>query len=162
MPKGPERFRIAARALGLEPELRRFPEGTKTAQQAAEAVGCELGQIVKSLVFVGDEGAFLALTSGPNRADPTRLAPLLGGGEVRRANAEEAREATGYGIGGTPPFGHPARLRTFCDPDLLVYQELWAAGGAPDVVFPIAAETLLRLTGAIVADFKEAVGEPRV
>ena len=155
MPKGPDRFVEAARALGLDPELRRFPEGTKTAQQAAEAVGCELGQIVKSLVFVADGEPLLALTSGSNRADPAALAAMAGAGEVRRATAEEARTATGYGIGGTPPFGHPARLRAFLDRDLLAYEVLWAAGGAPDAVFRVPAATLVEMTGAVVGDFKE-------
>ena len=155
MPKGPERFLLAARELGLDPELRRFPEGTKTAQQAADAVGCELGQIVKSLVFMADGSPLLALTSGPNRADPLRLAALAGAAEVRRATAEEAREATGYGIGGTPPFGHPRRLRVVCDRDLLRYDTVWAAGGAPDAVFPIEPGVLVATTGAVVAHFAE-------
>jgi prolyl-tRNA editing enzyme YbaK/EbsC (Cys-tRNA(Pro) deacylase) len=98
---------------------------------------------------------FLALTSGPNRADTARLSELLGGVPVRRADPEEARGATGFAIGGTPPFGHPRRLRVLCDRDLLGYQEVWAAAGTPNAVFPIGPEDLLRASGAEPADFKE-------
>ena len=154
MPGGVDRFLEAARAAGLEADVRRFPEGTKTAEAAAQAVGCQVGQIVKSLVFVADGDAFLALTSGANRADPERLAARVGAGEVRRADPEEARRATGFAIGGTPPIGHPRPLTVLIDRDLLAYQELWAAAGAPDAVFPIAPADLLRVTGARVADFK--------
>jgi prolyl-tRNA editing enzyme YbaK/EbsC (Cys-tRNA(Pro) deacylase) len=136
-------------------EVRRFPEGTRTAVDAARAVGCDVGQIVKSLVFMGDGQAFLALTSGPNRADTRRLADLVGAGEVRRADAEEAREATGFAIGGTPPFGHVRPLRVLMDEDLLGHDELWAAAGTPDAVFPIGPQELLEASGATVASFKE-------
>jgi prolyl-tRNA editing enzyme YbaK/EbsC (Cys-tRNA(Pro) deacylase) len=117
-------------------------------------VGCEIGQIVKSLVFVAGNEPFLALTSGPNRADAGRLGRLVGV-PVRRADAEEARAATGYAIGGTPPFGHGRPLRTFFDRDLLVYPEIWAAAGTPQTVFPIAPDLLLRASGAEPADFAE-------
>jgi prolyl-tRNA editing enzyme YbaK/EbsC (Cys-tRNA(Pro) deacylase) len=150
-----DRFLEAARAAGLDPEVRRFPEGTKTAAAAAQAVGCEIGQIVKSLVFMADGMAILALTSGANRADPGRLAAVAGAAEVRRADPEEARRATGFAIGGTPPFGHPQPLAVLMDRDLLGYEELWAAAGAPDAVFPITPAGLLRVTGARVVDLKE-------
>jgi prolyl-tRNA editing enzyme YbaK/EbsC (Cys-tRNA(Pro) deacylase) len=152
--RGAERFESASREAGLELEIRRFPEGTRTAADAARAVGCEIGQIVKSLVFMGGAEPFLALTSGPNRADLGRLAELVGV-PVRRADAEEARAATGYAIGGTPPFGHLRPLRVFVDRDLLGYDVLWAAAGAPDAVFPITPETLLRLSGGRPGDFRE-------
>jgi prolyl-tRNA editing enzyme YbaK/EbsC (Cys-tRNA(Pro) deacylase) len=154
VPGGVDRFLEAARAAGLEPDVRRFAEGTKTAEAAARAVGCQVGQIVKSLVFVADGDAILALTSGANRADPERLAALVGADEVRRADPEEARRATGFAIGGTPPIGHPRPLTVLMDLDLLGYQELWAAAGAPDAVFPIGPDELLRVTGARIADLK--------
>lgn len=157
MAKAVDRFLAAAGAAGLTTEIRRFPVGTRTAPDAARAVGCEVGQIVKSLVFVADGTPFIALTSGANRADPVRLAAVMGGGEVRRATPEEAREATGFAIGGTPPFGHPRRLRILMDSDLSRYEVLWAAAGAPDAVFPISPQELLAATGAEVADFKEPV-----
>jgi prolyl-tRNA editing enzyme YbaK/EbsC (Cys-tRNA(Pro) deacylase) len=150
-----ERFEVAARTAGIAVQVRRYPEGTRTAADAAMAVGCDIGQIVKSLVFVGAEGPFLALTSGPNRADPRRLAELVGASTVRRANPDEAREATGFAIGGTPPFGHPRALRVLVDRDLLRFDVLWAAAGAPDAVFPIAPADLLEASGGTPADFKE-------
>jgi prolyl-tRNA editing enzyme YbaK/EbsC (Cys-tRNA(Pro) deacylase) len=154
VPRSDERFEAAARELGLELAVRRFPQGTRTAEDAARAIGCDVGQIVKSLVFVADGRPFVALTSGSNRADLTRLAAVLGASEVRRASAEEVRAATGYSIGGTPPFGHPVALRVLVDRDLLGYDEVWAAGGTPDTVFPISPEDLVRAAGAEPADFR--------
>jgi prolyl-tRNA editing enzyme YbaK/EbsC (Cys-tRNA(Pro) deacylase) len=154
--KANERFLRAAAELGLSVGVREFPEGTRTAVDAARAIGCEVGQIVKSLVFVaGRDRPFLALTSGPNRADTDRLSQLQGGAPVRQATAEEAREATGYAIGGTPPFGHPRPLTVFIDPDLLSYDEVWAAAGTPRSVFPIAPDDLLRVTNARPEDFTQ-------
>jgi len=149
------RVEAAAREWGMTIEVRRFPQGTKTAGDAARAVGCQVAQIVKSLVFVADGEPFLALTSGANRADPGRLAGLLGASEVRRASPEEARTATGFAIGGTPPFGHPQRLRVLVDRDLLSHTELWAAAGTPDAVFPIGPGPLLEASGGTPADFAE-------
>jgi prolyl-tRNA editing enzyme YbaK/EbsC (Cys-tRNA(Pro) deacylase) len=150
-----ERFVRQAEALGLSPEIREFPEGTKTAHDAARAIGCDVSQIVKSLVFVAGSEPFLALTSGPNRADTVRLSELMGGLPVRRADANEARAATGFAIGGTPPFGHPRPLRVLCDRDLLLHQEVWAAAGTPSTVFPLTPEELLRASRAEPADLKE-------
>ena len=149
------RVEEAARQLGLSIDVRRFPDGTRTAADAARAVNCEVGQIVKSLVFVADGEPFLALTSGANRADVGKLAGLVGASEVRRASPEGARAATGFAIGGTPPFGHPAPLRVLVDRDLLAYEEVWAAAGAPDAVFELSPEELLRVSGGSPADFAE-------
>ena len=146
---------LRRKAAGVAARVRRFPLGTRTAPDAARAVGCEVGQIVKSLVFVADGTPFIALTSGANRADPKRLAEAVGANEVRRATPEEAREATGFAIGGTPPFGHRGPLRVLMDEDLGRYDVLWAAAGAPDAVFPITPKDLLAATGAEVANFKE-------
>jgi len=154
VPRSDERFEAAARDLGLSLDIRRFPEGTGTAEEAARAVGCHIGQIVKSLVFVADGEPFLALTSGANRADPSRLAGELHAASVRRATAEEVREATGYAIGGTPPFGHPRPLRVLVDRDLLSHQEVWAAAGTPDTVFATTPRELLEASGGATADFK--------
>ena len=136
----------------MAPEILRFPEGTRTAAQAAAAVGCELGQIVKSLVFLCDGEAVLALTSGSNRVDTARLGAVLGG-TIMRADADGVREATGYAIGGTPPFGHARPLRAVADRDLLVYDTVWAAAGTPDTVFELTPSALMRASGAEVADF---------
>jgi prolyl-tRNA editing enzyme YbaK/EbsC (Cys-tRNA(Pro) deacylase) len=150
-----DRFLEAARERGLSVRVERFPEGTKTAPDAARAVGCEVGQIVKSLVFVADGRPILALTSGANRADVAKLAALLGASEVRRASADEARAATGFSIGGTPPFGFPRPLRVLMDRDLLGYELVWAAAGTPDSVFPVAPGALQEAAAAEPADFKE-------
>lgn len=150
-----DRFLEAAAALGIDPRVRRFPEGTRTAADAAAAIGCEIGQIVKSLVFTAGAEPLLALTSGSNRADTERLRSLAGAPQVRRATPEEAREATGFAIGGTPPFGHPRPLRVLVDGDLMGYEVVWAAAGAPDSVFPIGPADLVRVSGGAVADFKE-------
>jgi prolyl-tRNA editing enzyme YbaK/EbsC (Cys-tRNA(Pro) deacylase) len=150
-----ERFVEAARGAGLEPEVRRFPEGTKTARDAAAAIGCDVAQIVKSLVFEADDEPVLAFTSGANRVDIEKLAGLAGAGLARRATPEEARAATGFAVGGTPPFGHPQRLRAWVDPSLLGFETIWAAAGTPDAVFPLRPEELLACTGAVEADFVE-------
>ena len=150
-----ERFLEGARAVGLTPDIRQFPEGTRTAEQAAAAVGCELGQIVKSLVFLCDGDAVLALTSGANRVDTKRLSEVLDG-KIARADADGVREATGYAIGGTPPFGHACRLRTVADPALLAYDTVWAAAGTPDTVFELTPDELIRASGAAIADFAAA------
>ena len=150
-----DRFMTAAAELGIRPEVRRFPQGTKTAADAAAAIGCDLGQIVKSLVFSVDGRPILALTSGVNRADVGLLAALAGGEDVRRATPEEARTATGFAVGGTPPFGHPAPVPVFVDRDLLQYDQVWAAAGTPDSVFPLTPDDLVRLTKGQVVDLKE-------
>jgi prolyl-tRNA editing enzyme YbaK/EbsC (Cys-tRNA(Pro) deacylase) len=148
-----DRFVEAARAAGLDPEVRRFPQGTKTAQDAARAIGCEVGQIVKSLIFMADGGAVLALTSGANRVDEALLAEAAGADDVRRASPEEARAATGFAVGGTPPFGHVDHVRAFCDEALLGYDQVWAAAGTPDAVFPLRPQDLVRISGATVERF---------
>ncbi|MGE5226125.1 MAG: YbaK/EbsC family protein [Planctomycetaceae bacterium] len=153
MAGGLERFVQAAQAAGIDPEVRRFPEGTKTAQDAARAIGCDVAQIVKSLVFVADGQPVLALTSGRHRVDTAVLGALCGSEVVRRATPEEARSATGFAVGGTPPFGHPAPVRTFVDETLLSFETVWAAAGTPDSVFPLASTELVRLCGGTVAVF---------
>jgi prolyl-tRNA editing enzyme YbaK/EbsC (Cys-tRNA(Pro) deacylase) len=162
-PSATERFLEAARVVGHGIEVRRFPEGTRTAEDAARAIGCQVGQIVKSLVFMADGRPVLALTSGTNRVDPDRLAGVAGASQVRRASPDEAREATGFAVGGTPPFGHPSRLRTFLDPELLDYTEIWAAAGAPDSVFRTTPPELRATAGAEIARFTvpASVGEGR-
>jgi prolyl-tRNA editing enzyme YbaK/EbsC (Cys-tRNA(Pro) deacylase) len=150
-----DRFSEAARALGIEPDVHRFPAGTKTAADAAAAIGCDVAQIVKSLVFVADEQPVLAFTSGANRVDLERLAATAGAAVVRRATPDEARVATGFAVGGTPPFGHPTRLRSWVDPVLLEFDRVWAAAGTPDSVFPLTPAELQRCAGAVAADFTE-------
>ena len=147
-----ERVVAAAAATGLRIEVERFPEGTRTAEDAARAVGCEVAQIVKSLVFMADGRAALALVSGANRLDPARLASALGATEARRATGDEARAATGYAIGGVPPIGHATPLPVLVDRNLLSHERLWAAAGLPDAVFGVEPDDLVRASGGRVAD----------
>ena len=146
----------AARGAGLEITTRRFPEGTKTAADAAAAIGVVVGQIVKSLVFGVDNEIVMALVSGSNQLDEKKLAAAAGGSKCLRVDADAVRAATGYPIGGVPPFGHSTQLRVFVDPDLLQYDEVWAAAGTWNDVFPIAPDDLFRASGAVVADLKRS------
>lgn len=152
-PRAVARFLDRARAAGLDPQVRTFPDGTRTAADAAAAIGCEVAAIVKSLVFVADGRAVLALTSGANRADEAALATLLGVEDLRKADADEVRAATGYAIGGTPPVGHDTPLPVVCDEDLTTLDEVWAAAGTPSTVFALTPQQLLDATGAQVARF---------
>jgi prolyl-tRNA editing enzyme YbaK/EbsC (Cys-tRNA(Pro) deacylase) len=144
----------AATDLGLSISPRRFPEGTKTAAAAAAAIGVEVGQIVKSLIFAVDGEVVLAYVSGANQLDERRLATAAGGAECTRVDADRVREVTGFPIGGVPPFGHATPLRVFIDPDLLAYDEVWAAAGTWDDVFAIAPSDLVRASGGVVTDLK--------
>jgi prolyl-tRNA editing enzyme YbaK/EbsC (Cys-tRNA(Pro) deacylase) len=142
----------AARERGLELEVRHYPQGTRTAQQAAAAVGAPVGAIVKSLVLDSDAGPLMVMTSGANRVSYGKVEAATGLSGVRRCDAEAARAATSYPVGGVSPFGHPAPLRTLIDRDLLAHDPVWAAAGTPHAVFPIAPHDLVRATGAAVAD----------
>jgi prolyl-tRNA editing enzyme YbaK/EbsC (Cys-tRNA(Pro) deacylase) len=135
--------------------VKEFPAGTRTAVDAARAVGCEVGQIVKSLVFVAAGAPVVALVSGANRVDENRLGAVAGA-PLAKADADTARSATGYSIGGVPPFGHATEVPVYMDRDLLAYEAVWAAAGRPDSVFEIAPERLRELSGATVVDLKSA------
>jgi prolyl-tRNA editing enzyme YbaK/EbsC (Cys-tRNA(Pro) deacylase) len=142
----------AAAAQGVAVEVARFPEGTRTAADAAAAIGCPVDAIVKSIVLHADQGPLIVFTSGGNRVDYAKVEQALGVTGVRRANADEVRAATSFPIGGSAPFGHPAPLPLLLDRDLLGFPEVWAAAGTPDTVFPISPDALLASTGAEVAD----------
>ena len=146
----------AAAALGLEVSPRTFPDGTRTAQEAADAVGVELGQIVKSLIFGVDGEIVLAYVSGANQLDETKLAEAAGGVMCQRVDADVVRSATGFPIGGVPPFGHASPLRVFIDPDLLKYDEVWAAAGTWHDVFGIEPHKLVEASGGAVIDLKRS------
>jgi prolyl-tRNA editing enzyme YbaK/EbsC (Cys-tRNA(Pro) deacylase) len=148
----------AARRAGLEVEIRRFPQGTRTAEDAARAVGCAVGQIVKSLVFIVDGDPVLVLVAGDNRLDPQRLVSALHAGSARRATGEEVRAATGFAIGGVPPLGHASPLTTVIDADLLRHERVWAAAGLPDAVFAVSPADLARATGAVRAEIAAGAG----
>jgi prolyl-tRNA editing enzyme YbaK/EbsC (Cys-tRNA(Pro) deacylase) len=149
-----DRFEDWLDGAGVGVAVKHFPAGTRTAVDAANAVGCEVAQIVKSLVFVAAGRPVVALVSGANRLDEGRLAGLAGG-PVSKADAGVARSSTGYSIGGVPPFGHVTDVPVFMDRDLLGHAVVWAAAGRPDAVFEIAPERLRDLSRAVVADIKE-------
>ncbi|MGZ0201538.1 YbaK/EbsC family protein [Streptomyces sp. RM1] len=152
------RFAQALRELGLEEVLgraRRFPEGTRTAVEAAAAVGCELSQICKSLVFAADGVPVLVLMDGASRVDVERVRAELGVRKVGRADAQAVREVTGYAIGGVPPFGHRTRTRVLADRSLLAHDVVWAAAGTPYAVFPIEPKELVAHAGATLVDVRE-------
>jgi prolyl-tRNA editing enzyme YbaK/EbsC (Cys-tRNA(Pro) deacylase) len=153
-----DRVVAAARDAGLAISVRRFPEGTRTAADAARAVGCDVAQIVKSLVFVAGDRPIVALVAGRNRADLGRMAAALDVEAVRRADGDEARAATGYAIGGVPPFGHATAVAVLVDRDLLEHDRVWAAAGLPDAVFPIGPDDLVRAAGGRVVDLAERPG----
>jgi len=144
----------AAREAGLEIKTRRFPEGTKTAADAATAIGVSVGQIVKSLVFGVDSEIVMALVSGSNQLDEKKLAAAAGGAKCSRVDADAVRAATGYPIGGVPPFGHSTQLRVFVDPDLLQYDEVWAAAGTWNDNFGASPADIVRVAGGVVTDLK--------
>lgn len=152
----------AAERKGFHLEVSTFAESTHTAEDAAAALGAELGQIVKSLVFAaprtdGSLEPVLCLVSGANRVDMARLATVTGERAIRRATAREAGELTGFTIGGIPPIGHPRPVRVIMDPDLGRYEVVWAAAGLPTAVFPVPPATLRMLSNAEVIPIAEVV-----
>ena len=150
-----QRLQGTLEALGLERRVIELAVDARTSQQAADAVGVGVGQIVKSLVFTRDGRPILVLASGVNRVDERKLGALAGG-RIARADADTVRAATGFAIGGVPPVGHATALDTYIDEDLLAHEVLYAAGGVPECVFPLSPDELVRITGGRVADLKQA------
>jgi Cys-tRNA(Pro) deacylase len=146
-----QRVQDALRGLGLDAEVIEFAETTRTSQDAAAALGCEVGQIAKSLVFTAGGRPVLAIASGANRVDTAKLAAAAGGA-VGRADADTVRAATGYAIGGVAPVGHATPLPIFIDQDLLRFTRIYAAAGTPNAVFPLTPADLVRITGGRVVD----------
>jgi len=144
----------AGRALGVEVKPRTYLQGAKTALDAANAIGVNVGQIVKSLIFAVDDRVVVAYVSGSNQLDTSKLASAAGGAQCRRVDADRVREATGYPIGGVPPFGHNTELDVFIDPDLLKFDEVWAAAGTWNDVFPIVPDLLVSASGGTVVDLR--------
>lgn len=146
-----QRVQSALETLGVELKVVELPQSTRTAQEAADAVGCEVGQIAKSLVFRGKVSgrAVLIITSGANRVDAAMVAGELGE-PLEKADADFVRRETGYAIGGVPPVGHATRIITIIDQDLLGYKEIWAAAGTPRAVFRLNPQDLARITGGEV------------
>lgn len=154
-PESVQRVLSAAVHHDLALEVVEYPDGTRTAVDAANAVGCHVGQIVKSLIFEIDGELVLALTSGANMVDTDALTELADGTACGRADANAVREATGYAIGGVPPFGHQTPIRAFFDPALLDWPQVWAAAGTPRHVFSLDPNELLRVTEAVLGDFAQ-------
>lgn len=154
-----QRVRQALAAAGLAGEVRELSASTRTAQEAAAAVGCQVGQIVKSLVFrmTATDAPLLVLVSGTNRASEARLAELAGG-PVARADADFVRERTGFSIGGVAPLGHAAPLPTLIDRDLMAFPVVWAAAGSPNAVFSLTPADLQRVTAGRVVELAGAQG----
>jgi prolyl-tRNA editing enzyme YbaK/EbsC (Cys-tRNA(Pro) deacylase) len=142
-------------AAGFATDVREFSNATRTAQQAADALGVPVGAIVKSLCFVADGAAVMVLVSGANRADLDKVRQVLDATTVTRADAETVRAATGFAIGGVPPVGHARRLQIILDRDLQQYPELWAAAGTPHSVFRVDPARLAELTSGAWADVAE-------
>src|SRR3954469_22104648 len=152
------RFAEALRELGLDEltaRVRRFPDATRTAAEAAAAIGCELSQICKSLIFAADGVPVLVLMDGASRVDLERVREELGADKVTRAKADVVRETTGYAIGGVPPFGHRTRTRVLADRSLLDHDVVWAAAGTPHAVFPMEPKALIDHAGAALVDVRE-------
>ena len=151
-----QKVAAAAHQLGLDITIKEFEATTRTAEDAAQAIGCTVGQIVKSLVFIVNGQPTLALISGPNRLDEKKLAALCGVGrkKVKRSDADAVREATGFAIGGVPPFGHQTRLPAYIDEDFWQFDLIWAAAGTPNAVLSITPDELARVTGGTVVDLK--------
>jgi prolyl-tRNA editing enzyme YbaK/EbsC (Cys-tRNA(Pro) deacylase) len=151
-------FAEALRRMGLDAlnaQVRRFPDATRTAAEAAAAIGCELSQICKSLIFAADGVPVLVLMDGASRVDVDLVRKELGADAVTRADAALVRETTGYAIGGVPPFGHRTATRVLADRGLLAHDVVWAAAGDPHTVFPMAPRELVAHAGATLADVRE-------
>ncbi len=152
-----KRVQDALAARGFVFEVREFPQGTRTAAEAAAAIGCEVAQIAKSLVFRARESGrpVLVIASGANRVDEQAVAALIGE-KIGRADADFVRATTGFAIGGVPPLGHDTPPLTLIDRDLLAVAEIWAAAGTPNAVFRLTPEDLVTMTGGQVAEIKQA------
>ncbi len=157
LPPSAQRLADAAASLGLTIDIVTFDQSTRTAEEAAAAIGCTVGQIVKSLVFTVGGAPVIALVSGANQLDTAKLAAMRGVArkQVERADADTVRTATGYAIGGVPPFGYAQTLPIYVDQDLTTYEVIWAAAGTPNTVFAIIPADLLRATGGQPVDLKK-------
>ena len=146
------RVRETLTRLGATGEIRHLDASARTAKEAADALGIEVGQIASSLIFLADGAPVLVVASGGHRVDTDRVSAVLDGATITKANADDVRNATGFAIGGVAPVGHPEPLRTIVDVALSNYDVVWAAGGHPHCVFPTSYEELLRITGGDAAE----------
>jgi prolyl-tRNA editing enzyme YbaK/EbsC (Cys-tRNA(Pro) deacylase) len=142
---------------GIEIEIHEFPEGTKTAADAADAIGCSVAQIASGIVLSADGDLVVSVTSGANRVSAEKIAEQVSvdPAAISMADADEIKQTLGWSIGGVPPFCHETAVPVFLDETLLEYEEVWAAAGTPEAVFPIDPETLAEFADATVADVRE-------
>ena len=154
MSESVERVRAALLTAGHADTISEFPDGTRTSQDAANAVGCTVAQIAKSIVLRAGEQVVLVVASGPNRVDLAKISAAVGA-PVKSADGRWVRDVTGFAIGGVPPVGHTANVRIFIDADLMALDPVWAAAGTPRHVFRTGAKDLARMTGGTVMDVKE-------
>ena len=150
-----QKVQDALNARGFTNQVIELTQTTRSAAEAAEAVGCAVGQIAKSLIFQGRKSgqALLIIASGANRVDEKKVAKLVGE-KLRKPNADFVREQTGFAIGGVPPLGHAQSLVTYIDKDLMQHAQIWAAAGNPNALFQLTPEELVQMTSGIVADLK--------
>lgn len=153
--KKTQKIKEILRQAGVEIVIKEFPDSTHTARDAANVIGCELGQIAKSLIFKGQKSGrpVLVIASGQNRVDEKKIKNFLNE-EIGKADADFVLEKTGFAIGGIPPFGHSSPITTIIDKDLLQYDEIWAAAGTANSVFKIKPQDLTKITGAEILDLK--------
>jgi prolyl-tRNA editing enzyme YbaK/EbsC (Cys-tRNA(Pro) deacylase) len=152
MPSGPERVQAALHEVGVDVEVVRLSESTRTAVEAAQAVKCDVGAIAKSLLFMADGEPLLVICGGDKRVDTTRVAALVGAQSVKMASANDVKNITGYAIGGVPPLGHTTPVKKLMDNRMLRWPVIYAAAGAHDALFPIEPELLAQVSGATLAD----------
>ncbi len=150
--RGPEHVQAALVGAGVDTKITMLEDSTRTAALAAEALGTDLGSIVKSLIFLADGQPVLVLVAGDRQADPAKLKMLLAAQRVTLADAERVQQETGFSVGGVPPVGHKHPLPTWVDASLGRFETVYAAAGSPHAIFPIAFEALVRLTHGHVAD----------
>jgi prolyl-tRNA editing enzyme YbaK/EbsC (Cys-tRNA(Pro) deacylase) len=156
MASGPERLQETLREMGINIEVVRLSDSTRTAPEAAAAVGCDLGAIAKSLLFMADGEPLLVICGGDRRVDTAKVAALVGASNVKMSSVEDVRRLTGYAIGGVPPLGHISPLKKLMDDRLLRWPLIYAAAGAHDALFPIDPATLSEKSGALLADVTTA------
>ncbi|SEO52045.1 Cys-tRNA(Pro) deacylase, prolyl-tRNA editing enzyme YbaK/EbsC [Halogranum amylolyticum] len=140
---------------GFDPVVEEFPEGTKTAADAADAVGCQVAQIASSIVLVADGEVVVSVTSGANRADLEKVAAAVGADTARMADADEVKDVTGWSIGGVPPICHATSLPVVFDETLTGFETVWAAAGTPTAVFAVSPAELIEMSGAEIVDVAE-------
>jgi prolyl-tRNA editing enzyme YbaK/EbsC (Cys-tRNA(Pro) deacylase) len=147
-PRAREFAEAARDRYGFDPDVEEFPEGTKTAADAAAAIGCSVAQIASSIVLDTDEGLVVAVTSGANRVDSAKVAETVGVASAALADADRVRSVLGWSIGGVPPFCHATAVPVVLDETLLEHDRVWAAAGTPEAVFPVAPDRLRELSDA--------------